>query len=245
VVGALVAGAALTAAFLAWERRAPSPVLPLQLFASRAFSAASAATFFLSAALFGTVYFMAQFLQAVGHTGPLGAGLRLLPWTATLFFVAPLAGRWITRVGERPFVAGGLLLQAAGMGWMALIISPGLAYGRLVAPFVIAGAGVSMALPAVQSAILGAVDPGHIGKASGTFNTLRQLGAAFGVAIGVAVFVAAGSYASPQAFSDGLAPAIAVAAALSLAGALAGAALPWRAAAVASDPLMAPRLDGT
>jgi len=228
VLGALVAGGLLTAAFVAWERRAPSPVLPLELFASRAFSAAGAATFFLAAALFGTVYFMAQFLQAVEHAGPLGAGLRLLPWTATLFFVAPLAGRQIERVGERPFVAGGLLLQAAGMGWIALIADPGVAYASLIPPFVIAGAGVSMALPAVQSAILGAVAPAHLGVASGTFNTLRQLGGAFGVAIGVAVFAAAGSYASPQDFSDGFAPAIAVAAALSLAGAVAGAALPAR-----------------
>jgi EmrB/QacA subfamily drug resistance transporter len=239
VLGTLLSGAALTAGFLVWERRAPSPVLPPQLFSSRAFSAGSAAAFLLSGALFGAVYFMAQFLQAVEHAGPLSAGLRLLPWTATLFFVAPIAGKQITRFGERPFVAGGLLLQAIGFGWVALIAAPGTAYGELIAPFVVAGAGVSMALPAVQSAIVGAVAPAHIGTASGAFTTLRQLGGAFGVAIGVAVFASRGGYASPQAFSDGFAPALALAAALSLAGAVSALALPGRTAAVAPEPLVA------
>jgi EmrB/QacA subfamily drug resistance transporter len=228
VVGTLAAGVLLVAAFVAWERRAGSPVLPLELFGARAFSAGNAAAFFMSGALFGTVYLMAQFLQTAQHVGPLGAGLRLLPWTATLFFVAPIAGRRIQRAGEKPFVVAGLLLQAAGMAWIALIAAPDVAYGELVAPFVIAGTGVSMALPAAQSAIVGAVAPAHIGKASGTFTTTRQLGGAFGFAVLVAVFAGAGSYASPDAFSAGFAPAVGVAAALSLAGAIAGLALPGR-----------------
>jgi MFS family permease len=177
---------------------------------------------------------MAQFLQVAQHDGPLGAGLRLLPWTATLFFVAPVAGRWIGRAGERPFVVAGLALQAAGLAWIALIAEPGIEYVRLVPPFVIAGAGVSMALPAVQSAIIGAVAPASIGTASGTFTTMRQLGGAFGVAVAVAVFAGAGSYASPDAFSAGFGPAIGVAAAVSLAGALAGLALPGTAARTAA-----------
>jgi EmrB/QacA subfamily drug resistance transporter len=228
VVGTLAAGVLLGAAFVAWERRAASPVLPLELFRARAFSAGNAAAFFMSGALFASVYLMAQFLQTAQHGGPLDAGLRLLPWTATLFFVAPIVGRRIQRAGEKPFVVAGLALQAAGMAWIALIAAPDVAYGELVAPFVIAGTGASMALPAAQSAIVGAVAPAHIGKASGTFTTARQLGGAFGVSVLVAVFAGAGSYASPDAFSAGFAPAIGVAATLSLAGALAGLALPGR-----------------
>lgn len=98
----------------------------------------------------------------------------------------------------------------------------------MIAPMVVMGAGVSMAFPAVQKAVLGAVAPSEIGKASGTYNTLRQLGGAFGVATLVAVFAGAGGYASAQAFSDGFAPALGVAAGLSLIGAIAGLALPAR-----------------
>jgi EmrB/QacA subfamily drug resistance transporter len=236
VLAALAAGVLLAVAFVAWELRAREPMLPMRLFRSRAFSSGNASVFFLTASLFGAVFFMAQFLQTAQHHGPLDAGLRLLPWTATLFLIAPIAGARIQRVGERPFIAGGLLLQAVGMGWLALIAEPDLAYARMIAPLIIAGAGVSMALPATQSSVVNSVAPQLIGKASGTFNTMRQLGGAFGIAILVAVFAGAGSYASAQAFSDGFGPAIGVSAGLSLAGAIAGLALPARRRSIRAVP---------
>src|SRR6185437_5156021 len=106
------------------ELRADAPMLPMRLFRSRSFSAGNTATFFMTAALFGTVFFMAQFLQVVSGYGPFGAGLRLLPWTGTLFFVAPIAGALVPRVGERPLIAGGLLAQAAGFAWVAAVAGP-------------------------------------------------------------------------------------------------------------------------
>ncbi len=226
VVGALLAGLALSAAFVAWELRSAEPMLPMQLFASRPFASGNAAIFFLSAALFGAVFFMAQFLQSAQHHAPLDAGVRLLPWTATLFVVAPLTGARIGRVGERPFALVGLLLQAAGMGWIALIAAPDLDYWRLVAPLVMAGAGVSMALPAIQNAVVGAATPSSLGQASGTFNMLRQLGGVFGIAVLVAVFSGTGGYASPERFSHGFTAALAVSAGLSLLGAVASLGLP-------------------
>jgi hypothetical protein len=104
---------------------------------------------------------------------------------------------------------------------VALLARTGLPYSHMIAPLVLAGVGISTALPPAQNAVLGAVEPSEIGKASGTISMMRQLGGAFGLAVGVAVFAGAGSYASPAAFSDGFAPAIAVSGALSLLGALA------------------------
>jgi putative effector of murein hydrolase len=112
------------------------------------------------------------------------------------------------------------------MGWIALIAGPDVDYWRLVAPLVIAGCGVSMAMPALQNAVVSSVALQSIGKASGTFNMLRQLGGVFGIATLVAVFTGSGGYASPQLFSDGFTTAIAVAAGLSLAGAVASIGLP-------------------
>jgi EmrB/QacA subfamily drug resistance transporter len=246
VLAALTGGLALLAGFVAWELRVREPMLPMRLFRSRAFAAGNAAGFLMTAALFGAVFFMAQFLQTAQGHGPLDAGIRLLPWTATLFVIAPVAGAAVGRVGERPLIAGGLLLQAIGMAWLALVAEPGVAYAQMVAPLIVAGAGASMAIPPSQSAVVGAVAPEHIGRAAGTFTTMRQLGAAFGVAILVAVFAGAGSYVSPQDFSDGFAPAIGVAALLSLAGAIAGAALPGRRIRphVSPAPAMAP-VEGT
>jgi hypothetical protein len=95
----------------------------------------------------------------------------------------------------------------------------------MIAPLILAGVGISTALPAVQNATISAVPPTEIGKAAGTFSTMRQLGGALGLAIAVAVFTGAGSYASPEAFSSGFGPAIGVSAALSLCGGLTGLAL--------------------
>jgi EmrB/QacA subfamily drug resistance transporter len=245
VVAALLGGAVLTAAFIGWERRAPAPMLPMRLFGSRIFSAGSAVIFLLSASVTGAVFFMAQFQQAGLGQGPLDAGLRLLPWGILPFIVAPRAGALADRIGERPLIIAGLLLQGAGLGWIAVIARPGLVYVTMVAPMVISGLGLSLAIPAVTKSVVGSVAPGDIGKASGSFSTLRQLGGAFGVAALVAVFSADGSYASAGAFSDGFAPAMGVAAALSLAGAVAGLALPRRRREAASAPPAGPAAGST
>lgn len=226
VAGALTTGAVLTAAFVAWERRAAAPMLPMRLFRTPAFAAGNAAGLLLYGAIFAAAFFLAQFLQNGLGYGPLGTGLRLAPWTVTMFLIAPLAGRLVARVGERPLITGGLLMEAAGFAWIAIIASPGMDYAEMVAPLVLAGVGVSFAMPAAQNAVIGSVP--EIGVASGTFNTLRQLGGTFGIAAAAAVFAAAGGYASPQAFTDGFAPAMGVVAALALAAALAGLGTPGR-----------------
>jgi EmrB/QacA subfamily drug resistance transporter len=228
VVSSLAIGVVLVAAFIAWEMRAAEPMLPMRFFRSRAFSAGNAAIFFTFASLFGAVFFFAQLLQTGLGYGPLDAGLRLIPWTATFMTVAPIAGALADRFGERPFMVGGLLLQAVGMGWIALIAEPGLEYSEFVLPAIVAGVGVSMAIPAAQNSVVGSVALEALGKAAGTNSMMRELGGVFGIAIAVAVFAAAGSFASANAFLDGFAPAIAVTAALSLAGAIAGTALPGR-----------------
>jgi EmrB/QacA subfamily drug resistance transporter len=228
VVAALTIGAALLAAFVAWELRAREPMLPMRFFRSRAFSSGNAAVFFLFASLFGAVFFLPQFLQTGLGDGPLEAALRLAPWTGTLFVVAPIAGALADRLGERPLLVGGLSLQAAGMAWIALIAEPGLAYGEMIPPLVVAGIGASMAIPPAASSVVGAVAHDEVGKAAGANSMLRELGGVFGIAILVAAFAGAGSYASAEAFSDGFAPAIAVSAVLSLVGAIAGLGLPGR-----------------
>jgi EmrB/QacA subfamily drug resistance transporter len=236
VVTALTAGGLLAGAFVAREVRARAPMLPMRLFRSRAFAAGNAVIFLLNGSLTGAVFFMAQFQQAALGQGPLGAGLRLLPWGVAPFLIAPRAGALADRNGERPLIVAGLLLQAAGMAWIALIAAPGLGYVTMIAPMVLSGCGFGMALPAVTKSVVGSVAPGDIGRASGTFTTLRQLGGAFGVAILAAVFAAAGGYASARAFSDGFAPATGAAAGLALVGAIAGLALPGRRAGGPGGP---------
>jgi EmrB/QacA subfamily drug resistance transporter len=226
VIATLTAGALLVAAFIAWERRAPSPMIPMSFFRSRAFSAGNLAIFAVFGSLFAEVYFFSQLLQTGMGYDVLGAGLRLMPWTGTFLLVGPVAGALADRIGERPLMVTGLLIQAAGAIWIALIASPDLAYSQLVIPMIVAGVGISMAIPSAQNSVLGSVAQEAVGKAAGTNSVMRELGGVFGIAIAVAVFAGAGSYASPEAFTDGFSPAVGVAAALALVGAVAGSFLP-------------------
>jgi EmrB/QacA subfamily drug resistance transporter len=228
VVATLLAGIVLAMAFVVWELRARMPMVPMRFFRSRAFSSGNAANFLLFASMNGAVFFMAQFLQTGQGYGPLAAGLRLLPWTATLFLIAPIAGALVNRVGERMLIVVGLLAEATGMAWIALIARPDLPYAELVVPLIIAGCGASLAIPTTQSVVINAVAAKEIGQASGTFNMLRQLSGVFGIAILSAVFAGVGSFGSARAFSNGFSSAISAATVLALAGAIAGLILPGR-----------------
>src|SRR5215217_5320635 len=121
VVATLAAGALLVAAFVAWELRAREPMIPIRFFRSRAFSAGNLAIFAVFGSLFAEVYFFSQLLQTAMGYDVLGAGLRLMPWTGTFLLVGPVAGALADRIGERPLMVTGLLIQSAGTIWIALI----------------------------------------------------------------------------------------------------------------------------
>jgi EmrB/QacA subfamily drug resistance transporter len=237
VVASLIGGVLLMVAFVAVEQRAREPMLSIELFRSRSFSAGNAAIFFTFASLFGAVFFYAQLLQTGLGYGPLGTGLRLMPWTATFITVAPIAGALADRIGERPLMVAGLTLQAGGMAWLAVIADPGMGYSQMIAPFIVAGVGVSMAIPSAQNSVVASVGLDAIGKAAGANSMMRELGGVFGVAIAVAAFAAAGGYASAAAFIDGFTPAILIAAGLALAGAITALGLPSRRRNVERAPV--------
>ncbi len=237
VLGSLIAGLALIVAFVVWERRAPQPMLPMRLFRSRSFSAGNAAIFFTLGALFSCVFLFAQYLQTSLGYGPFDTGLRLMPWTVTFILIAPAAGALADRIGERPLILTGLLLQAGGLLWLSVVADANASYADLVLPMIVAGVGVSMAIPAGQNAVVGESEMGELGKAAAANSMMRELGGVFGIAVTVAVFGAVGSYASAAAFSDGFSAAVAVAAGLSLAGAIAATALPFRRSAPTTTEL--------
>jgi predicted MFS family arabinose efflux permease len=242
VLLSLTIGGLLAAAFVAVEQRADEPMLPIRLFGNRSFAGGNAAMFFLWGSALGALFFMAQFLQTGLGYGPLATGLRLMPWGGVVMIVPRIVGAYIPRLGERPFITIGMSLQAAAMAWIALIAEPGLDYRQMIAPLLLSGLGIAMATPATQSSALSSAAPRDIGKSSGAFSTLRQLGGAFGVAVLVAVFAGAGSYASAAAFVDGFAPALSASGGLAVAAAIAGLALPRRRRALAASAPVPPPL---
>ena len=221
VLAGLPLGVILLGAFLIWESRAAQPMIPLALFRVRSFSAAVGAIFLLGASIYAAAFMTSEFFQLGRGDSPLTAGLRFLPWTATPLLIAPLAGALSDRIGARLLMVPGLLLQAGGFAWIVVLAGSGSGYTAYLAPFIIAGVGVSMAIPTTPAAALNAVDPAMLGKASAIVNTLRQFGAVFGIAIATAIFNSNGSLAGPAEVTSGYRPALAAAAGFSVLGAVA------------------------
>jgi len=222
VVASLIVGALLIVGFLAWERRATHPMLPLRLFASRGFAAANVTAFLMAGAISAAAFLIAQYFQLALGYSPLATGLRLLPWTATPLLIAPLAGLLSDRIGARPVLVVGMLLQGVGLAWIALSAATGAtaSYAGFVVPLIVAGVGISMALPIAATAVVSAVSPHDMGKASGVNSTLQRFGGAFAIALAAAVFTANGHLGTAASFTSGFRPALAVVAALSGLGAI-------------------------
>jgi EmrB/QacA subfamily drug resistance transporter len=197
VIGALLAGVILVAAFGWWEQRSREPMLALSMFRRPAFLTANGVSFFMYAGVFGSLFLLTQFLQVAQHHSPLQAGLRLLPWTAAAMAVSPIAGKLADRFGNRPFMAMGLALQAIGLAWIAAVAKPDLGYGQLGVALLLAGIGLGLVLPTTSAEVMGSVPPSEAGVASGTSGALRQLGGVFGVAVLATVFARDGVYTSP------------------------------------------------
>jgi EmrB/QacA subfamily drug resistance transporter len=221
ILGSIGAGLALLAAFVAWELRAPAPMLPMRFFRSRAFSATNVVSLAMFFGAFGSIFLLAQFFQTAQGYSPLEAGLRTLPWTGMPMIVAPIAGVLSDRIGSRPLMALGLALQAVAIGWLAAVSTATVAYSELVIPFVLAGSGMALVFAPAANAVLGATRPDEAGKVSGATNAIRELGGVLGVAVLAAVFSANGSYQSPAAFTDGLTAALPIAVVVLALGAVA------------------------
>ncbi|MFJ8160539.1 MFS transporter [Streptomyces sp. NPDC096136] len=222
VLTGLIAGSALVGGFVHHGFRNANPILPMRLFRHRGFFGINLAGLLMYLGMFGSIFLLSQFLQGVAGYSPTEAGLRMLPWTGMGIVVAPLAGMLSDRIGGRPVVVAGLTLQALGLAWFALVLTPGVSYAAQLPALVLSGIGMSLYFAPAGHVLMSTVVPGDQGKASGTNNALREVGGALGVAVLASVFSSRGGYETPQAFTDGTVPALWIgAAAVALAAALA------------------------
>src|SRR3954449_95083 len=167
IVASIAAGAALVAAFVAWELRAPHPMLPMRFFRSRTFAAANGVGFVMYFGVFGSIFLLAPFLQVTQGYSPLEAGIRTLPWTGMPMLVAPVAGLLSDRIGARPLMALGLALQSGAVAWLASVSTPSVPYAELVIPFILSGTGMALVFAPSANAVLGSVRQAETGQASG------------------------------------------------------------------------------
>jgi len=241
VLVSLIAGAALLGCFVSFELRASEPMLPMSFFAKRSFAVTNVASLSMYFGMFGSIFFLSQYMQNVLHNTPLQAGLKLLVWTGASMVVAPLAGVFSERFGSRPFMFAGLALQAGGLGWLASMISTHLAYSQMIVPFIMAGAGMALIFAPSANAVLSSVRTEQTGQASGANNAIREVGGVLGVAVLASVFTGSGGYASPQSFVNGLLPAMWVGVAVLAAGALVVLAFPFQTRPAAAAALVVDR----
>ncbi len=221
----LVVGALLLVAFVAWEGRVGEPMVPLRLFAVREFALGNLTTCLMSGAIFAAAFFVTQEFQFARGYSPVGAALRLLPFFATPMFISPLAGALSDRIGRRPIMVTGLTLQAIGFIWVAARGSLGTSWIELTLALLVAGIGISMALPTVPTAVLSAVALEEMGKASGIDYMAQRFGAVFAIAIASAVFSATGHLGTPASVTAGFRPALWACAAFALLAALSASAM--------------------
>jgi EmrB/QacA subfamily drug resistance transporter len=208
IISTLVAGCGLLLALVRWEQRVSEPMVPMRMFGNRAFAAGNLTTFLMSGATFAAAFLITQEFQFARGYSPIATGLRLLPFFGTPMVVSPIAGALSDRIGRRPIMVTGLALQALGFAWVAARGSLHTSWVELVLALLVAGVGVSMALPTVPTAVLSSVVETEMGKASGINYMAQRFGAVFAIATASAVFSAHGNLSDPAAVTAGFRPAL-------------------------------------
>ena len=223
----LVAAAALIAFFVFWETRVENPLMPLSIFRIRTLAGANVVGLLLGASIFADFFLLTLYVQNVLHYSPLKTGITFLATAGTTVFVAGLSQWLCTRVGPKPVMVTGMVLDTIALVWYTQISVNGTYSHDLLGGYLLFGFGLAFAFIPVSIAALAGVGPREAGLASGLLNTAQQVGGAVGVAIATSVAVShtthllqAGS--SPAAAqTGGYALAFWVIAGISAAGAVA------------------------
>jgi EmrB/QacA subfamily drug resistance transporter len=205
--------------FVLWELRSDHPMLNVQFFKNPRFTAANMSITLVFFALFGSIFFLTQYLQFVLGYSALQAGVRLAPMALVLMVMAPLAGQLVNRIGTKALVAVGMAIGATGL-WYLAQTTPSSGYIHVLTGLVILATGLSLSMVPATESIMGSLPPGKAGVGSAMNDTTREVGGALGVAILGTVLASQYSTAIAKAFGS-LPPAAVAAAKSSVGGAIA------------------------
>jgi EmrB/QacA subfamily drug resistance transporter len=187
VAGGLAVGAACLAGFVVWEMRAPSPMLPLRLFARRNFSVTNVETLAVYGGLSAWGFFLVLFLQQLAGYSPFRAGLATVPVTIVMFFLSTRAGRLSARHGPRLFMALGPLVAGSSLAALARMPTPLDYWVDLLLPLLGFAVGLSLTVAPLTTTVLADAGPGDAGVASGVNNAIARVAGLVAIAaVGIA-----------------------------------------------------------
>jgi len=187
VPGAVAGGVACLAAFVLYESRTESPMLPLRLFAKRNFSVTNVETFAVYGGLSALGFFVTLFLQQLAGYSPFRAGLALLPVTIVLFLLSRHIGRLSARHGPRVFMAAGPLLAGASIFLLARLPTRLDYWSDLLPPLLGFAVGLTLTVAPLTTTVLSDAGPGDAGIASGVNNAVARVAGLVAIAaVGIA-----------------------------------------------------------
>jgi MFS transporter, DHA2 family, methylenomycin A resistance protein len=193
VLAGFAAAALLAVLFVVQERRAPQPMLPLSLFASRRFSLTALDGLLVNIAFYGLIFVLSLYFQQVNGLSPLATGLAFLPMMGVVLPANLLAPRAAEKFGAPAVIAAGALITAAGCAAL-LGLAAGTSYWAIGPQLVAIGGGLGLLVPPLTSTLLGSVDKSRSGIAAGVLNATRQTGSVIGVALFGSLLGAAGAF---------------------------------------------------
>ena len=207
--------AVLLTLFVVTETRARQPITPLRLFTDVSRAGSFIARLLLIAGMFGTFFFLTQFLQTIMGFSPLRAGVAFLPMTIALFAVSRLAPRLMPLVGPKPLMIIGMVPAIASMAWLSRVSTDTGYWTGIFGPMLLIGLGMGLVFVPLTTASLAGVPAADSGAASGLVNMLQLVGGALGLGVLVAVYgTASGHEVSPHAVTHGIGAAFGFAAVL-------------------------------
>jgi EmrB/QacA subfamily drug resistance transporter len=219
-LGSLIASAALAVLFVAVERRAKAPLLPLEAFRGTTLGVGALITGVISCVAFAQFFLLTLYLQQVLHYSAAKTGLAFTAIALTVAIISNVAQRFVTRFGPQRVLAAGLVAAALAEGLLVRLPFDGSYVRDLLPSFILTGIAIGSGFVAVTIASLAGTRPQHAGVASGLVNTTRQIGGAVGLAaMATLVSSVAGGTPSAAATVHGDHVAFGVLALLSLAGA--------------------------
>jgi EmrB/QacA subfamily drug resistance transporter len=182
VLSAFAIAVVVGSIFVVWELRCDHPMVQMQLFRNMRFTAANVSITFLFFGLFGSTFFLTQYLQFVQGLSPLEAGVRLSPMALAIVMVSPLSARVAAVLGTKFTVTGGLVLVGTGL-LLTLRAENSTEYGPVLIALVTIGIGMGLTISPATDAIMGAVPSDKAGIGAAMNDTTRELGGALGVAV--------------------------------------------------------------